>query len=211
MPRALFGALVLATAFYVAIQTISVAALPDLASSERALVDVGEALMGPFGALLLTVGVVVSVGANLTAGMISIPRLPYAMARDGDLPKWFARLNTNHRTPANAIVFTGVVVVVLSAFGSFLWLAAMSSLVRVLIYMGCIAGMPRLRARAAEADLPGFRLKGGWAIPIFALLACGLLLVQLSLQSLLATAATVAVGSVIYWIMRRQAPEASGR
>ena len=203
VPRALFGALVVATAFYIAIQSISVAALPDLASSERALVDVAEALMGSSGALLLTVGVVVSVGANLFAAMISIPRLPYALARDGDLPKWFARLDATHRTPANAIVFTAVVVCLLSVFGSFLWLAAMSSLVRVLIYMGCITGMPRLRARAEQGDSSGFRVPGGWTIPIFALLACGLLVIQLSLQSLLATLSTVAVGSVIYLVMHR--------
>jgi amino acid transporter len=100
---------------------------------------------------------------------------------------------------------------VLSVFGSFIWLAAMSALVRVLIYVGCIAAMPRLRRKANELDAPGFELTGGWTIPIIALLSSGVLLIQLSLQSLLATLATVAVGSAIYWIMPRQAPETSDR
>lgn len=210
MPRALLGALAVATALYIGIQMISIAALPDLASSERALVDVAEVLMGPTGALLLTAGVVVSVSGNLAASMTSSPRMTFAMARDGDLPAWLARVHPVHRTPANAILATSAIAFLLSVFGSFLWLAAMSALVRVLIYIGCIAAMPRLRARADELDAPGFELKGGWTIPILALLASGLLLVQLSLQSLLATAATVAVGSLIYFGMhaRAQAPGA---
>jgi amino acid transporter len=47
MPRALLLAIVVVTALYVMVQAVAVAVLPDLASSERALVDVGVALFGP--------------------------------------------------------------------------------------------------------------------------------------------------------------------
>lgn len=205
MPRALLGALAVATVLYVTIQMISVAALPGLAESDAALVDVAAVLMGPTGAVLLTAGVVISVTGNLAASMISSPRMTFAMARDGDLPAWLGRVHPQHRTPANAIIATSVIVFVLSVFGSFLWLAAMSALVRVLIYMGCIAAMPRLRRKASDLDAPGFELRGGWTIPVVALLASGLLLIQLSWQSLAATVAVVAAGSVIFLLMHRRA------
>lgn len=203
MPLALFGALVVATLLYVLIQTISVSALPDLAESERALVDVAEVLMGPAGAILLTVGVVVSVGGNVAGTMISAPRLTYALAREGNFPEWFGRVHPEYHTPANSIVFFTVLTLLLSVVGSFLWLAAMSALVRVLIYMACIGAMPRLRTRSAGDDPSGFRVPGGLTIPVVAFAACGLLLIQISLQSVLATVLVLAIGSVVYWLVRR--------
>ena len=89
----------------------------------------------------------------------------------------------------------------LSVFGSFVWLAAMSALVRVLIYMACIGAMPRLRKQARPG---GFRLPGGWLIPVAAFAASAILLIQISLQSILATALVLAVGAVIYAFSRRE-------
>lgn len=203
MPVALFGALGVATVLYVLIQAISVAALPGLADSGRALVDVAEVMMGPAGALLLTIGVVVSVGGNVAGTMISAPRLTYALARDGNFPAWFGRVHSDYRTPANSIVFFTGLTLLLAVFGSFIWLAAMSALVRVLIYMACIGAMPRLRVRTADDSSTGWRLPGGWLIPAIAFAACGLLLIQISLQSVLATGLVLTAGSVIYWLVRR--------
>jgi len=201
MPLALFSALALVTVLYVVIQAVSVAALPGLADSERALIDVAEVLMGPAGAMLLTVGVVVSVGGNLAGTMISAPRLTFALAREGSFPTWFGQVHREHHTPANSIVFFAALTLLLSVFGSFVWLAAMSALVRVLIYMACIGAMPRLRKRAGPG---GFRLPGGWLIPVAAFAASAILLIQISLQSVLATALVLAVGAVIYRFSRRE-------
>ncbi|MDT8409697.1 MAG: APC family permease [Wenzhouxiangellaceae bacterium] len=200
IPVALFSALAVVTVLYVLIQSISVAALPGLAESERALVDVAAVLIGPAGAILLTAGVVVSVGGNVAGTMISAPRLTFALARDGSFPRWFGEIHPAHHTPANSIVFFAALTLLLSVFGSFVWLAAMSALVRVLIYMACIGAMPRLRARA---DPAGFRLPGGWLIPIFAFAASAILLIEISLQSVAATALVLAVGAVIYQFSRR--------
>jgi len=206
MPLALFSALITVTVLYVAIQAISVAALPGLADSERALIDVAEVLMGPTGAILLTVGVVVSVGGNVAGTMISAPRLTFALAREGSFPRWFGEVDNKHHTPANSIVFFAALALLLSVFGSFVWLAAMSALVRVLIYMACIGAMPRLRKRADPAGTEAFRLPGGWAIPIFAFAASAVLLIQISLQSIAATLLVLLVGAVIYRFSHQPRP-----
>jgi amino acid transporter len=86
-------------------------------------------------------------------------------------------------------------------YGSFVWLAAMSALVRVLIYMACIGAMPRLRRRLD--DVPGcFRLPGGWSVPAGAFIVSGLLLVRVEVESVLVTAAFLAVAAALYWLMR---------
>lgn len=203
MPRGLFWALGLVTLLYVLIQVVSLAVLPELGASESPLVDVGAALFGPAGALLITVGVIVSVGGNLAGAMFTAPRLTYALGREGALPAWFSAVHPLYRTPSRSIIFFAVASFLLAAYGSFLWLAAMSSLVRVGIYMACIAAMPRLRRRFPDAA--GYRVPLGWSIPIGAFLVCGILLSQVAWLSLLATAVVMLIGAGIYaWTQARR-------
>lgn len=203
MPRGLFWALGVVTLLYVLVQAVSMAVHPDLASSERALVEVGGLLFGPAGALLLTAGVVVSVGGNIAATVVTAPRLTYALARDGTLPRWLGEVHARFRTPANSIMFFAVLAFALTVFGTFIWLAAMSALVRVLIYMACIAAMPRLRAQHGDAG-DAFRVPGGWTVPVGAFLVCGLLLVQVSVSAVVVTAAFLGAGAGIFLTMRRR-------
>jgi amino acid transporter len=202
MPRALILAMAVVTALYVLVQAVALAVLPDLAQSERALVDVGAALFGPFGALLLTAAVVVSVGGNLAGTMVTAPRLTYALARDGSLPAWFGEVHPVARTPARSIIFFSVLVFVLGVYGSFLWLAAMSALVRVLIYMACIGAMPRLRRHFREAP-DRFLVPGGWVTAAGAFLVSGLLLIQVQRDAVLVTAVFLLAGALLYWWVRR--------
>ncbi|MCC5868667.1 MAG: APC family permease [Gammaproteobacteria bacterium] len=208
MPRGLFWALGLVTVLYVMVQAVAVAVLPDLAESERALVDVAAVLIGPAGALLLTVGVVVSVGGNLAAAMITAPRLTYSLARQGSFPAWFGRVHPEHRTPAISVMFFAAICFALAVYGSFVWLAAMSALVRVLIYMSCIGAMPRLRQRfavqAQARDSHHFQVPLGWTVPVLAFLVCGLLLTRIGLDSVLSTAGVLGAGAIIYWQVRRR-------
>lgn len=197
MPRALVSALIVTTALYVIVQAVSVAALPGLAQSSRPLIDVGGVLLGPVGALLLAAGVVVSVGGNVASAMFSAPRLTYALARGGALPAWFGAVHSRFLTPHRSVIFFGVVVFALAVLGSFTWLAGISVLTRVLIYLLCIGTIPSLRRRFA--GLPGHvRLPGGLAIPLAAIGLCLLLLTQVRLEALLVTALFLAVGTLLY-------------
>jgi len=160
MPRALIAALITVTVLYTLIQAASYALLGDgLAATDRPLVEAAHALMGTTGALILMVGVVVSVGGNVASNIFTTPRLTYAMAREGHLPAAFGRVHPTWNTPAFSIGFFGVLVFLLAVYGSFAWLAAISALVRILIYMLCIATIPMLRKRYSDkssgADLRG--------------------------------------------------------
>lgn len=203
MPRALILAMIMVTGLYVAVQAVAVAVLPGLAESERALVEVGAVLFGPFGAVVLTVAVVASVGGNLAGSMVSAPRLTYALARRGSLPAWLGRVHPVRHTPAASILAFAVLAFVLALYGSFVWLAAMSALVRVLIYMACIGALPRLRRRFADRPA-AFRVPGGWFTAGGAFLVSGLLLLQVSADAVLVTAALLGAGALVHWRERRR-------
>ena len=202
MPRALILAMVMVTLLYVLVQAVAVAVLPGLAASERPLVEVGAVLFGPAGAVLLTVAVLFSVGGNLAGSMLTAPRLTYALAREGSLPRWLGEVHPVARTPARSILLFSLLVFLLAVYGSFVWLAAMSALVRVLIYMACIGAMPRLRRRFAGVP-GGFRVPGGWFTALGAFLVSGALLLQVRAEAVLVTAALLLAGGLVRAASRR--------
>jgi amino acid transporter len=133
--------------------------------------------------------------------MLSTPRVAYSLARDGYLPAWFGRVHSRFRTPAASIAFYGLVCFLLAAYGSFVWLAGLSVLTRVLIYLACIGGLPRLERRfgggAESLALPGGRL-----IPAVAILVCLGLLTQVKLFDVSVTALFLGVGTALYFFAR---------
>jgi amino acid transporter len=161
------------------------------------------------GALLLTLGVVASVAGNVAAATLSTPRITYAMARVGLLPRFFGGVHARFQTPAASILIYGGVAFALAATGTFVELAKISVLTRLLIYLVVIAAVPRLRARAADA--PGrLRLPGGLVIPGLAALVCVALLSQVSWPTVWRTALYLGVGSLLYLVSTRAARASTG-
>ena len=202
MPRALVLALVVVAAVYILIQIAVQRLLPDLANSERPIVDAGSALLGEAGAVIVVVAIIASVGGNLLGSVFSAPRLTYCLALDNQLPRTFARVDPRRQTPWVSIVVYGAAIFALAATGTFAHLAALSVLTRLLIYLVCIAAMPRVRARAEDPSRQ-LHLPGGHTIPILAAIVCLGLLTQVSRDSIIATAALLALGSALFWIEAR--------
>jgi amino acid transporter len=209
VPRALLAALAVCCVLYVSIQAVSVAALPTLATTPRPLVDAAEVLMGPVGALLLTAGVIASVGANLVGSMFALPRITYRLALDGHLPQWFGTVHPTYNTPIASIIFYGTAAFLLAATGSFVWLAGLSVVTRVPLYLCCIFAIPRLKARLGNSP-QALRLPGGYTVPALAVIVCVGLLTQVKASSYWNGAAFLAVGSVFYVAARRSSVEGKG-
>lgn len=202
MPRALLWAIAGVTLLYFGLQTVSVALLPALAEAKRPLVEAGGALFGPAGAMLMMAGTVASVGGNLAGALFSTPRVTYALAREGQLPVALGYVSPRFGTPAVSIAVFGAAGFVLAAAGSFVWLAGLSVLTRVLIYIGCIAALPSLRRRSGN-DPGVLRLPGGRVIPVTAVGVCLALLTQVRAADYLVTGAMLAAGSALWLVASR--------
>lgn len=197
IPRGLMAALLVCAILYTLIQWAAVAAVPTLATSGRPLVDAATALMGSTGTILLTVGVIVSVGGNLTSNMFTIPRITYRLAQDQCLPQWFGTIHPLYQTPVWSIVFFGALCFLLAVTGGFAWLAGLSVVIRLLLYLLCISGMPRIRVRLAEVT-ESWRLPAGGWITAIALGECLLLLTQVTVRALVFSALFLVAGSILF-------------
>jgi amino acid transporter len=206
LPRALLWALAVAVALYALVQSATRQLVPGLADVERPLVEAGAVLLGPVGATIVVLGIVASVGANLIGSMLSTSRITYRLALDHRLPQWLARVHPRHGTPHLSVIFYGALCVLLAVSGSFVWLAVLSVLVHLLLYLACIAAIPAVQRKAAASGEPLW-LPGGMGLLVLATLVCAGLLTQVHPVSVLAAAALLAVGSALYALARwRQTP-----
>ena len=202
MPLGLLLGLAVVAVLYMLIQLVSQAAVPDLANSKTPLLDVSATLFGPTGAIVLMIGVAASVLANLVSSMFSATRVTYALSLEKSLPRWFGEVHSRYLTPANSVVFFGIAAFLLAAFGSFTVLAAMTVLSRLFLYGMSCAAIPKLRPQFRGEGR--FILKGGYAIPVLGITACVWLMLQVSERSIWMTAIFVGIGSILYWVGKRQ-------
>lgn len=201
MPLGLILGLGMVVVLYMAIQLVSQAAVPDLGSTKTPLLDASASLFGETGAIILMVGVTTSVIANLISAMFSASRVTYALSLDQSFPKWFGVVNDKFLTPANSILFFGVVAFVLGALGSFTFLAAMTVLSRLFLFIMTCASIPVLRPKFKDKKV--FTLKGGYIIPILGIIACLWLMLQVSWTSVWMTGVLILIGTLLYWFSRK--------
>ncbi len=66
--------------------------------------DVLTVLIGPIGAALIAILVIISASGSINGTMMTAPRVYYAMSRDGLFFKWLDFIHPRFRTPSRAIV-----------------------------------------------------------------------------------------------------------
>lgn len=100
----LFGAFV-----YIANNTVAAVAVANwperVMAGEWVLLVAAEEMLGVFGKALLGVAVSCAVLSGIMGFYLASSRLMYAMARDGYLPKVFAKISPKYGTPVNAMLF----------------------------------------------------------------------------------------------------------
>ena len=199
LPRALVNTTLMIGVIYFLIVLTYISVVPEATDGSATLVDVGERLMGPAGLVLMTLGAFFSIGGNLSSIMLAIPRLPFAMAEERLLPSWFGHVHEKYGTPSNSILVLGGLGLVFALSGSFAWLAAASSLTRLISYVLCISALPVIRKKATDEELAdAYRLKGGYTIPVLALALCLWIGAQANARSWIVTGSLLAVGLVLY-------------
>lgn len=98
----------------------------EIAKSQRVAADTCQALLGPIGAKIAAVGVMVSTLGACNSNLIAGPRIYFAVARDGMLPAFVSRIRPGAGTPANAIWMQTVWALVLLT-GVYLWVTRPAS------------------------------------------------------------------------------------
>lgn len=201
IPVALIRTLIGTGLLYFLIVLVFVSVISAEQYGDATLVDVGRALAGPAGALVITLAAVFSIGGNLAGSILAAPRLLFSLAENRLLPQWFANVNAKYATPDRAIIVMGAMALVLALSSNFVDLAIGSSVVRLLGYIICIASLPVIRSKATpEARESAWRLPGGFTIPVVALVICFWLVAQSKGEDWVKVSILLVIGMVLYLV-----------
>lgn len=173
MPVSLLLTVAAVAVFYFVLVLVYMAVTPAELQASGSLSDVGRMLFGDWGATMIAVAAIFSIGGNLAAILLAASRLTFALGEQGMLPDWLSRVHPRFATPGNSILLLGALGLAFALSGTFVVLAVASSLTRLITYLLCFAALPRIRRAADEETRAGaFRLPGGYAIPLLASLLC---------------------------------------
>ena len=199
---ALIMTIVIVTIVMTLAQVVALGTLPGLAASKTPLADAAALFLGVGGAAMITLGAVISTMGNNMGGALSGSRNLFALAEQGDLPAFFARVHPTFRTPASAVLVTAGVSLALALSGTFQSMAAASAISRLVVYVATCASMLRLRASQFRDAVPPaeFAVPFGPAIPTTAIAIAMCILAGATAVQLRNGAAALAVGAMLYVI-----------
>jgi len=204
LPRALIRTVIGTGLLYFLIVLVFISVIPEDTYADATLVDVGRALAGPAGAIVITLAAVFSIGGNLAGTMIAAPRLIFSLAENRLLPAWFGNVHPRYATPDHSILVMGGLALAMALTGSFVELAVASSLSRMLSYIVCIASLPIIRNRADDTmKARAYRIRGGYLLPIVGLAICLWLTAQATADNWRTVGLLLAIGFVLYAVERR--------
>ena len=212
VPRAVLLSIGVVAVLYVSVQIVSQGVLGvGLAASKTPVADAGGAALGAWGRTLILVGSTVSMFGYVSGMTLAVPRMLFAFARDGFLPRAVASVHPTFRTPYWAIGIQTVLVAVLAATGTFEWLAIIANGSVLLVYAACCLATVELRRRDVRGAGAPFRVPGAAVVPWLALAVIASLLATLTLGEWLAVLAVLVAAAPVYALTRsrRAAPAAA--
>jgi APA family basic amino acid/polyamine antiporter len=147
------------------------------------------------GGSIVGVGALISVAGSDESGMIGTSRLGYALAADGLFPRIFASVHPKFKTPYLGIIIQAVTALVAAIVGGLSMLIATSVFFMAIAYVATSASIFSLRRKGAKAQ---FHLRGGWLIPVLAIVFSLYLITQCSFTQIALGLILLSVGVPIY-------------
>jgi APA family basic amino acid/polyamine antiporter len=198
LPIGILGGLAVCTVIYVIVGAIITGMVPytELGVADplaRALELIGYSGVGA----IVAFGAAISMAAVLLVFQYGQPRIFFAMARDGLLPEWVARIDPKTRIPYTATLVTGILVAIASAVGDAAETYDLTNIGTLFAFALVCAGV--LVLRVVEPDRPRpFKVPFAWVTAPLGVAACLFIMVGLPYQAWERFGLWLAVGAVLY-------------
>lgn len=197
VPKAIMLALAASAALYllVAVAAVGLGGEAQAQKSGGAFLSLAMGSTGvPYAALVVSLGALAATASVLLTTVMGVSRVLFSMARNGDAPKQFSKVNPRTGVPQDAVIAAGIASGALALAGDLTLVASVSSFALLAYY--------------ASANYCALKLKSAplsKLVSAAGLVSCIALASFLSPQSLLAGAAAIAAGSLYYLAARRAA------
>ena len=198
LPIGILGGLAICTLIYVIVGAVLTGLVPydQLAVADplaKALELAGYAGVG----WIVALGAAVSMAAVLLVFQYGQPRIFFAMARDGLLPAWAARVDQRTRIPWMTTLITGLAVAAGSLIGDAAETYDLTNIGTLFAFALVCAGVLVLRLK--EPDRPrAFRVPAVWLVAPLGIFACLFIMAGLPYQAWERFGIWLVIGTVLY-------------
>ena len=199
IPVAILVSLTIITLVYSLTMFVTLGTVPwqQLAGSETSLTDAIALFMPNGGVILMAFAGLVATLTSVNTSLLSATREAFTLSRDGMWPRQLSKLNSR-RAPYQAILFIGLVSILISLFGVVDFLSFITSAGYLFVLFWSNLAMVNLRRKHPQQVRP-FKVPFFPLTPILASATCLIVIVFSDLQPLLFTAAVIAAFALYYF------------
>jgi APA family basic amino acid/polyamine antiporter len=199
LPLGILGGLGICTLIYVIVGFVLTGMVPykELAVADplaRALQLSGFRAVG----WIVAFGAAVSMSAVLLCFQYGQPRIFFAMARDGLLPRWAAKIHPRTRIPWATTLLTGVFVALWAMVGDAAETYDLTNIGTLFAFMLVSIGVLVLRYKEPERPRP-FRVPLVWPVCVLSAIACLFIMKGLPNQAWERFGGWLVIGLVLYF------------
>jgi APA family basic amino acid/polyamine antiporter len=146
---------------------------------------------------MVALGAIISMTAVLLVFQYGQPRIFFAMARDGLLPKWASKISATRRVPYVTTILTGVFVAVWALVGDANETYNLTNIGTLFAFALVSAGVLVLRYKEPDRPRP-FRVPGVWIIAPLSVILCVYVMFGLPGETWVRFAIWLAIGIALY-------------
>jgi basic amino acid/polyamine antiporter, APA family len=207
LPRALLVGTLAIAAIYVLAQLGAMASIPNLSATSTPIASAAKELVGPIGAIVVTLGALLSMAGTNSGTVLEGSRMLYALSLDRRMGP-LSWVHPRFRTPVVAIAIHITVAAAAAIAGTFAQLALLSTVARLATYLAGCASLPFIGARTPRRIVLAIL---GTAVSLT-------FVITLNRWNAVAAAIALVVGGIIYALTKgprpargeRVAPQAPG-
>jgi APA family basic amino acid/polyamine antiporter len=205
MPFGIIMSLIICTVLYIALSLVLTGIAPwqQLGTPEPMITALqfadGPPALLRISRFIIALGAVAAMGSVLLVFQMGQPRIFFSMARDGLLPKMFAKVHPTYRTPYVGTILTGLFVATFAAFANIAEVVDLTNIGTLFAFVLVSAGVIFLRKTEPDRPRP-FRVPWVPITPIISILACLYLMLQLPVVTWIRFGIWLAIGLVFYFV-----------
>jgi amino acid transporter len=134
--------------------------------------------------------------------MLACTRLPFAMAKQHQLPTPLARVHQRFRTPYVSILICAVAALLIALPGTFIYAVKITVITRVIVYASTCAALPILRRRKAFTESSSFKVPAGIPVSIICVAICFWLLMSSDRREARDVSIAIVAGLIVFGLTR---------